>query len=240
LNLNRLREILNFNLNNRKKWVEKNAGRVPARSKILDIGAGTGRYRQFFAHCDYKTHDFTKTPDLNGKYTHIDYISDICSIPVKNEEFDYLICTEVIEHVPEPIKAVNEMARIAKKGALLFLTAPLASFLHQEPYHYYGGFTPFWYEKILEEAGFSIITIERNGGFFSLFGQESRRFSNLLTPTNTIKKGIIAFLISTSLWLFLFPIVNYIIPLMSAYLDRLGLEKIATVGYHIVAQKRNS
>jgi ubiquinone/menaquinone biosynthesis C-methylase UbiE len=67
LNIKDLKGIINFNLENRKKWVKKNADRIDAGSKILDIGAGTGRYRHFFSHCDYKTHDFVQTPDLNGK-----------------------------------------------------------------------------------------------------------------------------------------------------------------------------
>lgn len=43
--------------------------------------------------------------------------------------------------VPYPVAAIQEMARILKPGGRLLVTAPLASYLHQEPFHYYDGYT---------------------------------------------------------------------------------------------------
>jgi 2-polyprenyl-3-methyl-5-hydroxy-6-metoxy-1,4-benzoquinol methylase len=40
----------------------------------------------------------------------IDIISDITSIPVLNYSFDIVLCTEVLEHVPNPVAAIEEMA----------------------------------------------------------------------------------------------------------------------------------
>ena len=77
-------------------------------------------------------------------YGKIDYVSDIEKIPVKDNSFDIIICTEVLEHVPNPIGALKEMARILKKGGKLLITTPLGSHIHQDPYHFYGGFTPFF------------------------------------------------------------------------------------------------
>ncbi len=84
----------------------------------------------------------------------MDYVSDITDIPVHDESFDVIICTEVLEHVPEPIKTVQEFSRIIRPGGQLFITAPLGCGLHQVPYIFYGGYTPYWYEKFLPEYGF--------------------------------------------------------------------------------------
>jgi ubiquinone/menaquinone biosynthesis C-methylase UbiE len=97
-------------------------------------------------------------------YGQIDYVSDIASIPVPAASFDCLFCAEVLEHVPEPISAIKEFNRILKLGGYLFLSAPLGADLHQQPYHYYGGFTPHFYRKFLPEYGFEILKIEPNGG----------------------------------------------------------------------------
>lgn len=231
-------KILDFNKNGRDKWVAEQVLKIPAGAQVLDVGVGTGPYRTLFSHCEYKTHDFAQEPDTIGKYTSLDYVSDITSIPVSSDSFDVVLCTEVLEHVPDPQLAVNEMARILKKGGVLLLSAPLGSFLHQEPYHYYGGFTPYWYQKFLSEAGFEIRTIDTNRGFFSWFGQESQRFSALIDPRRTLKTKW-RWPLLTLLWLITLPFFRILFPLLGAAMDSLKLEHSATIGYHVVAVKHS-
>lgn len=176
-----LNEIHNFNQRERDRWVAAMASSIRSGSRVLDVGAGTCPYRQLFAHCDYRTHDFKqyKGEKLGGtsEYGEIDYVSDIVDIPVPDASFDVLLCTEVFEHVPEPIRALEEMARIVKPGGRLLITAPLGSGLHQLPYHYYGGYTPYWYEHFAAKFGLEIREITPNGGFFRLLAQECNRFA---------------------------------------------------------------
>jgi len=181
--------IYHFNQYNRDRWMEAEAARIPARARVLDVGAGVGPYRSLFAHCEYRAHDFGQEAGTVGSYTALDYQSDITSIPVPDESFDVLLCTEVLEHVPEPIKALHEFGRIVRRGGKLLLTAPLRSRLHQEPYHFYAGYTPHWYHKFLPEAGFKIESTEPNRGFFSHFGQESLHYSALIDPRRTLAVG---------------------------------------------------
>lgn len=141
---------VNFNQRNRDEWVKKIASEIPDNSKVLDVGAGTCRYKELFKHCKYFTQDFCKAEGIYNskfKYGKIDYVSDITDIPVIDESFDAILCTEVLEHVPEPIKAIMEFSRILRKGGRLYITAPLGCGLHMMPYHYYGGFTPSFYKK---------------------------------------------------------------------------------------------
>jgi SAM-dependent methyltransferase len=226
-----------YNLRNRNRWVAKWATGTPPGARVLDVGAGSGRYRQLFSHCDYLTQDFCETPEMADKYTSIDYLSDVCSIPVQEASFDVILCTEVLEHVPDPIAAVREMGRIVRVGGLLLLTAPLGSFLHQEPFHFYGGFTPHWYHRFLPEVGLRIQELEANQGFFSWFGQEAIRYATLIHPRNTRKISYLDRLWVTALWLALYPFLFGLFPLLGQFLDRLNLEAMATVGYHVAATK---
>jgi SAM-dependent methyltransferase len=230
------RRTWSFNTERRREWVARQAAATPPGSLVLDVGAGIGQYRPLFAHCDYRAHDFGLEPATAGQYTPLDYQSDITAIPVPDAAFDVVLCTEVLEHVPEPIVALHEMARIVKPGGRLLITAPLGSHLHQEPYHFYGGYTPYWYARFLPTAGCTVTSVEANGGFFSFFGQEAQRFTQTVHPRQARRLGVPRAALLTMVWLASLP-ASQLLPLLGSLLDRWELERIATVGYHVVAVK---
>ena len=86
--------------------------------------------------------------------SHIDLVSDITAIPAPDASFDAIVCSEVLEHVPEPTHALDEFARLLKPSGKLILTAPFASLVHMAPYHYCSGFSRYWYEYHLSLARF--------------------------------------------------------------------------------------
>lgn len=47
-----------------------------------------------------------------------------------DEQYDYVVCTEVLEHTVQPFAAVAEIARILRPGGLLFLTVPFNFRIH--------------------------------------------------------------------------------------------------------------
>lgn len=149
----------------RDHWIKEHAEGLPKGSKVLDAGAGASKYRPFFAHCDYRTQDFCKYEGPLVKYVEpIDYVGDITSIPLPDQSLDAILCTEVIEHVVDPMVVLTEFRRLLKPGGRLFLTSPLLSHLHMEPYHYYGGFTRYWYEHWLPQKGFEVESVKAVGG----------------------------------------------------------------------------
>jgi ubiquinone/menaquinone biosynthesis C-methylase UbiE len=111
-----LEKIFRFGDYYRDQFIACVAHSIEPGAKVLDAGAGTCKYRHLFMHCDYKTQDFTQYHGADMKYGTIDYIGDITSIPVENESFDYVLCTEVFEHIPQPDLALKEFARILKPG----------------------------------------------------------------------------------------------------------------------------
>lgn len=233
--------LLNFNLVNRNEWVAAQARAVEPRSRVLDVGAGSAPYRGAFAHCDYRTHDFAKlTPDqiLNGAYSHIDYVSDARALPVEDGSFDVILCTEVLEHVPEPIEVVKEFSRVLRAGGRLILTAPLGSGLHQEPFHFYGGYTPFWYHTFLQQAGFVDINVESNCGSFRFFGQEALRFARDSAPWRLPMPWALR-AVWLPFWALLFPVLALAMPAVGALLDRYDRDKRFTVGYHVTAIRQH-
>jgi len=231
-----------FNLINRDRWIAQQAASLPAGASVLDVGAGSCPYRGYFAHCHYQTQDFAAlAPDQlrDGGYGRIDYVCDAASIPVDAGSFDAILCAEVLEHVPEPIKVVREFARILKPGGKLMLTAPLGSGIHQEPHHYYGGYTEYWYRKFLSEAGFEHIAVQANAGSFMYYAQESIRFLRTTNPA-LIEMPLPARLLWAPFWLLLLPVLGLLVPVSAMLLDRYDRERRFTVGYHVTAIRAQS
>jgi SAM-dependent methyltransferase len=149
----------------RDNWLRQQAQSLPPGSRVLDAGAGASKYRPIFAHCQYETQDFCQYQGDLVKYVEpIDHVCEITAIPLSDGSLDAVVCTEVIEHVVDPVPVIGEFARLLKPGGRLFLTAPLLSSIHMEPYHYFGGFTHFWYRYWLPEKGFKIDSITPVGG----------------------------------------------------------------------------
>jgi len=232
--------VFNYNVLNRDAWVASQAKLLAQGARILDAGAGSCPYRALFNHCEYKAQDFASLSDeqlSGGKYGQIDYVCDIASIPVPDASFDAILCSEVLEHLPEPANVIREFARILKPGGKIIITAPLGSGLHQEPYHFYGGYTPFWYEKFLGEAGFEAVSIEENAGSLRACGQESMRFIQLSIPFR-LAMPLWANLLWAPVWLLLLPFMAILAPMSSMFLNPYDNDKRFTIGYHVTAVRR--
>jgi ubiquinone/menaquinone biosynthesis C-methylase UbiE len=170
----------------RINWIKSKLLEIPKDLKILDAGAGELTYKKYCDHLVYVSQDFAQYDgkgDSKGLQTKdwdhkkLDIISDITSIPEPNHSFDAILCSEVLEHLPNPILALNEFNRLIKKNGYLIITAPFCSLTHFSPYHYSTGFNRYFYEHHLKQLGFKIIEITQNGNYFDFIAQELRRLS---------------------------------------------------------------
>jgi SAM-dependent methyltransferase len=80
-------------------------------------------------------------------------------LPFEVASFDTVVCTEVLEHVPEPAQVVREIARVLKPNGYVILTTPLYYPIHEEPYDFFR-FTPFGLRHPFNEAGLEVTRID--------------------------------------------------------------------------------
>lgn len=221
----------------REVWLEQALAEIPAGSRILDAGAGELQYRRFCAHLDYVSQDFAQY-DGQGDgiglqkgawdQPQLDIVCDITSIPELDASFDAVMCVEVLEHLPDPIRALRELARLLKPGGTLIITAPFCSLTHYAPYFYQTGYSCRFYEYWLGELGFEIEDMQWNGDYFEYLAQELRRLPTVAKRYSTGK-------LKLGGWL--------AIRMLLGVLDRLsgsdrGSQELLAFGLHVRAAKR--
>jgi len=171
-----------------QKFIDEKMVLISKEKIVLDIGGGDRfqkwlePYKDLFKNCDYKTMDYDAR-------TGADVVGDIHAIPLKDESVDAIICSSVLEHVKDPIRAVLELKRVLRKGGKIFVYVPSIY-----PYHARKGSYPdYW--RFFDDSllfmfeGFSNVELIKAGGYFktlSFFFPMQHKLKFILHPVSTI------------------------------------------------------
>lgn len=101
--------------------------------RVLEVGCGRGFYEQAISSIYPQVH--IVGTDVNEGYLAIarkattnKYVrfqkADATSLPFDDNVFDRVICTEVLEHIPDDQKVTQEIYRVLKKGGKALFTVP--------------------------------------------------------------------------------------------------------------------
>jgi len=116
--LRKMHSLEPYSINSLYQRVEKFLNYFDYGAKTCDLGCGYRRFDQRIVNLDITLSEY------------VDIVGDAHILPFADETFDGIICTSVLEHVWNPVKVVNEIYRILKKGGKIYIEVP---FLY--PYH---------------------------------------------------------------------------------------------------------
>jgi SAM-dependent methyltransferase len=137
----------------REEFIAESFARFGKRKRLLDLGCGIKPFEHIYRGYSESSigMDVSQTP--HGTQM-VDVIYDGTQIPIPDGECDYVLCTEVLEHVPEPKDFLREIHRVLKPGGVLIMTVPFMVPLHEVPYDFYR-YTTYGLKYLLDTAGYS-------------------------------------------------------------------------------------
>lgn len=150
------------------EFVIQTSRSIPPDAAVLDLGAGDAPYRELFAHTRYTTSDWTGSLHTGSRGA--DVIAPADALPIADGSYDVILCTQVIEHVPDPAAVLAECFRVLVPGGCLALTAPLLWELHEVPHDYYR-YTEMGLRHLLASTGFVQLDVQPRSDAFTALAQ---------------------------------------------------------------------
>jgi SAM-dependent methyltransferase len=133
-------------------------------SLVLDLGGNKVRKRGLFntdrlnLRVIYANLSNEKEPDVQA---------DAMKLPFRENVFDAVICSELLEHIYSPECVLREVIRVMKPHGILLVTVPFFVPYHADPYDF-GRYTKTFWNHVFNDVGFRRVQIESQGYFWSV------------------------------------------------------------------------
>ncbi len=183
-------------------WLKKKILQIRIKNphaELLDIGFGSGFHLKTFSKrfglktigTDIASETIDRYNRLNipmSKAIQIDPYTN--SIPLPNDSYDIIICSHVIEHVPDEKKLLSEIRRLVSEKGTVYFNIPINEENIDVPNHL-RKYTPESFLLLLSKNGFIPLQYQESDNFshfISWLGTHQTFFNNIM------KKSLIFFL----------------------------------------------
>ena len=159
------------------RWLREEAALAREREqrpRLLDVGCGIKPYEPFFAGAiaEYIGVDVANpAAELEGT---------VEEIPVPEGSFELVLCTQTLEHVEDPSRAVRELRRVVAPGGRVLASTHGVQVYHPNPGDYWR-WTHAGLERLFRENAFwSTVTVTPGSGTTACIGMLVSTYMALL------------------------------------------------------------
>ena len=162
---------------------------------MLDVGCGVGLMSWFFSRkCKVYgidvSYDSVKFASRNKRTQFV--TGDALALPFKDNSFDYIITSEVMEHVEDGSSFVRELKRVTKPSGIIILSTPSLDGLlrvskvchsHGSEYHHRAGYSKKELVPMFRKNGLKVLKVRYGLNFFTqIFMEAAKLCYNLKNP----------------------------------------------------------
>lgn len=199
--------------------------RRAAHGRVLDVGCGTMPFRRHLERLPAVTgYD---SLDVEARAPGVTFIASVERMtPVPDGAYDTVLCSEVLEHVPDPWSGLQEIRRVLRPCGVLLLSVPFLARLHEEPHDYFR-YTEHALREALRRLEFDVDEVVVTGSVFSFMGHQ---ISSLIVPGSLGIPGVeqLAFAINAAAVVFPCRMLDALFPARRKF----------PLGYVVVARRR--
>jgi SAM-dependent methyltransferase len=138
------------------------AAEGPPRGRCLNAGCGEGLYSRFLESYAEITEIFNidiTAPQISARRAdprNTDAVGSITEIPIEDGSVDWILCTEVIEHIEDDRAAALELGRVLAPGGYALISVPTPPSPH-DPGHVREGYTLQELRELLAQGDLEVI-----------------------------------------------------------------------------------
>ena len=148
-------------------------GATSAGKRVLDVGCGVKPYFPYFAAAsEYVGVDVQTNPNA-------DLTGSVEELPVEDASFDIVLCTQVLEHVGDPARAVRELHRVTAPGGRVLASTHGVMLYHPNPEDLWR-WTHTGLERLFRDNGFEDVTVLPGAGSAEALAMLIGNFLHLL------------------------------------------------------------
>lgn len=137
-------------------------GLAEASGMLLDIGAADRWIEPHIpAAANYVALDYPATGRELYR-ANPDVFADALLMPFCDNSFDHAVCLEVLEHVPDPVGVLQEIARVLKPGGRAWISMPFLYPLHDAPFDFQR-YTEYGLRRDAARAGLGVLELRKSG-----------------------------------------------------------------------------
>ena len=158
---------------------------------VLDIGGKKINKRGSFIPPKNKNTFWTYLNLLSEEYP--DVVGNSNTLPFKNDIFDTVIMTEVLEYIPRPELAIKEIERVIKHEGYVLLSVPFLNPFHGDYQSDLWRFTESGLRELINQTNLKIVTLDKMGHIGAVIFDIVRQ--NLAHSNRSIYQRIIFFIL---------------------------------------------